>query len=191
MRPLRRERPGPAIVDSHMRPTTHRSPHITIKLPGMLDTIRDFFEKHIDSPAAQGDERRPIELATAALLVEVVRLGGEIKPVEREVVLRAVRGRFGLSAGEAEALVRLAEDQARAATDHYQFTSLINKRFSQTQKQQVVELMWQVAYADAELSAYEQHVIRKIADLLYVPHRAYIAAKLRARDTAGRGAGQT
>jgi len=44
--------------------------------------------------------------------------------------------------------------------------------------------MWQVAYADSELSAYEQHVIRKIADLLYVPHRAYIAAKLRARDAA-------
>jgi len=157
----------------------------------MLDAIRDFFEKHIDAPAAQGDERRPIELATAALLVEVVRLGGEIKPVEREVALRAVRGKFGLTAGEAEALVRLAEDQARAATDHYQFTSLINKRFSQAQKQRVVELMWQVAYADSELSAYEQHVIRKIADLLYVPHRAYIAAKLRARDAVNRGVGET
>jgi uncharacterized tellurite resistance protein B-like protein len=44
--------------------------------------------------------------------------------------------------------------------------------------------MWRVAYADAELSAYEQHTIRKIADLLYVPHRAYIAAKLRARDAS-------
>lgn len=87
--------------------------------------------------------------------------------------------------------MRLAEDQARAATDHYQFTSLINQRFSQAQKQQVVELMWQVAYADSQLSAYEQHVIRKIADLLYVPHRAYIAAKLRARDAVDRGAGQT
>jgi len=95
-----------------------------------------------------------------------------------------VRDKFGLSVGEAEALVRLAEDEAREATDHYQFTSLINQRFSQEQKQRVVELMWQVAYADSELSAYEQHVIRKIADLLYVPHRAYIAAKLRARDAA-------
>jgi uncharacterized tellurite resistance protein B-like protein len=164
---------------------------IEIKLTGMLDAIRDFFEKHIDAPAAQGDDTHAIELATAALLVEVVRLGGEIKPVEHEVVLRAVRGKFGLTAIEAEALVRLAEEQSREATDHYQFTSLINKRFSQAQKQQVVELMWQVAYADSELSPYEQHVIRKIADLLYVPHRAYIAAKLRARDAANRGTGRT
>lgn len=155
----------------------------------MLNAIRDFFEKHIDAPAAQGDGRHSIQLATAALLVEVVRLSGGIKPAEREVVLRAVRDKFGLSAGEAEALVRLAEDEAHEATDHFQFTSLINQRFSQIQKQRVIELMWQVAYADRELSAYEQHVIRKIADLLYVPHRAYIAAKLRARDATGDGAG--
>lgn len=153
----------------------------------MLDAIRDFFERHIDAPPTEGDARRSIELATAALLVEVVRLGGEIKPVEREAVHRAVRGKFGLSADEADALVRLAEREAHEATDHYQFTSLINQRFSQAQKQRVVELMWQVAYADRELSAYEQHVIRKIADLLYVPHRAYIAAKLRARDATPAG----
>ncbi len=157
----------------------------------MLNTIRDFFEKHIDAPAAQGDDRHAIELATAALLVEVVRLGGEIKPAERAAVLRAVRGKFGLSAGEADALVRLAEVEAREATDHYQFTSLINRRFSQAQKQQVVELMWRIAYADGELSAYEQHVIRKIADLLHVSPRAYIAAKLRARDAAAGASGRT
>jgi uncharacterized tellurite resistance protein B-like protein len=158
---------------------------VAITLGEMLDTIREFFEKHIDAPAAQGDDRHSIELATAALLVEVVRLEREIKSAERAAVLRAVRGKFGLSAGEADALVRLAEDEARSATDHFQFTSLINRTFSQAQKQQVIELMWQVAYADSELSAYEQHVIRKISDLLYVPHRAYIAAKLRARDAAG------
>jgi uncharacterized tellurite resistance protein B-like protein len=100
-------------------------------------------------------------------------------------VLRAVREKFGLSAEEAETLIGLAETEAREATDYYQFTSLINRHFSQAQRQRVIELMWQVAYADAELSAHEQHVVRKIAGLLYVPHSAYIAAKLRARDAAG------
>ncbi len=163
---------------------------VAITLVEMLDTIREFFERHIDAPATQGANHHSIEIATAALLVEVARLGREIKPTEHEAVLRAVRSRFGLSAGEADTLVRLAEDQARSATDHFQFTSLINRSFSQAQKQQVIELMWQVAYADSELSAYEQHVIRKIADLLYVPHRAYIAAKLRARDAAGTAPGR-
>jgi uncharacterized tellurite resistance protein B-like protein len=83
-------------------------------------------------------------------------------------------------------LIQLAEDEAGDATDYYQFTSLINRQFSAAQKERVIELMWEVAYADADLSAHEQHVVRKIADLLHVPHRAYIAAKLRARDASGR-----
>jgi uncharacterized tellurite resistance protein B-like protein len=150
----------------------------------MLDAIREFFDSHVGASADRGDERHTIELATAALLIEVVRLDREVGPAERAVVLRAINHRFGLSGAEAETLVRLAEEEARQATDYYQFTSLINKRFTPAQKEQMIEHMWRVAYADAELSAYEQHTIRKIADLLYVPHSAYIAAKLRARDAA-------
>ena len=151
----------------------------------MLTAIREFFDTHIGASTPERDARHAIELATAALLVEVGRLDAEIDAAERAAVLRAVRGKFGLSATEAETLIGLAEAEAREATDYYQFTSLINRHFSQEQRQRVIELMWQVAYADAELSAHEQHVVRKIAGLLYVPHSAYIAAKLRARDAAG------
>ena len=150
----------------------------------MLNAIREFFEAHVDATPG-GDERHAIEVATAALLVETVRLDGEIDAAERAAAQRAVRSKFGLSEADAAALLRLAEEEARNATDYYQFTSLINKRFSAAQKERVIELMWRVAYADADLSAHEQHVVRKIAVLLHVPHRAYIAAKLRARDAAG------
>lgn len=150
----------------------------------MLKAIREFFDTHMDASASERDARHAIQLATAALLVEVARLDRDVDASERSAMLRAVREKFGLEAGEAETLIGLAEAEAREATDYYQFTSLINRHFSQEQRQRVVELMWQVAYADAELSAHEQHVVRKVADLLYVPHGAYIAAKLRARDAA-------
>jgi uncharacterized tellurite resistance protein B-like protein len=150
----------------------------------MLNAIREFFDQHVGA-AAPGDERHAIALATAALLVETVRLDGEIDAAERAAAHRAVRAKFGLSEDEAATLLRLAEEEARDATDYYQFTSLINKQFSAAQKERVIELMWRVAYADEALSAHEQHVVRKIAELLYVPHSAYIAAKLRARDAAG------
>ena len=151
----------------------------------MLNAIREFFEAHMGASGSASDARHAIQLATAALLVEVARLDSEIDAAERAAMLRAVRQKFGLGDDEAATLIGLAEAEARAATDYYQFTSLINRHFSQEQRQRVVELMWQVAYADAELSAHEQHVMRKIADLLYVSHGAYIAAKLRARDAAG------
>jgi uncharacterized tellurite resistance protein B-like protein len=151
----------------------------------MLNAIREFFDQHVAAGATGGEERHTIEVATAALLVETVRLDGEIDETERAAAHRAVRAKFGLGEAEAATLIRLAEEEARDATGYYQFTSLINKQFSAAQKERVIELMWQVAYADAELSAHEQHVVRKIADLLHVPHRAYIAAKLRARTAAG------
>ncbi|HYM47447.1 MAG TPA: TerB family tellurite resistance protein [Burkholderiaceae bacterium] len=156
------------------------------KLRDMLKSIRDYFELNIGAQGAPSAERHSIELATAALLVEVVRSDADIQPGEQQAVLRAVREKFGLSAEEAETLMRLAEEEMRTANDYYQFTSLINRQFSQQQKQRVIELMWQVAYADAELSAHESHVLRRIAELLHVTHGDYIAAKMRARDAAER-----
>ena len=150
----------------------------------MLSAIREFFEQRLASTQPAVRQRHTLELATATLLAEVVRLDGSIDAREREAVLAAVRSQFHLSAEEAETLFRLAETEAREATDYYQFTSLIRQHYSQEERQDIVELMWRAAYADEHLSAHEQHVIRKIADLLYVSHPAYIAAKMRARETA-------
>lgn len=150
----------------------------------MLKAIREFFDRNMAASEAGGHS---IELATAALLVEVVRIDRETSPAEREAVLRAVHEKFGLSGTQADELLRLAEEEVRQATDYYQFTSLINRRFTQAQKERVIELMWRVAYADAELSAHELHLMRKIAGLLHVPDDAYIAAKLRAKEQRDRG----
>ena len=151
----------------------------------MLEAIRDFFERHIGGAAGQPATRHSIELATAALLVEVMRSDTSLPAPERAAVLDAMQAKFGLGAGEATLIVAFAEQEVRQANDYYQFTSLINQRFTQEQKERVIELMWQVAYADGNLSAHELHVMRKVAGLLHVTDAAYIAAKLRAKDAAG------
>lgn len=150
----------------------------------MLASIRSFFIKALAEDSV-GNERHSLEIATAALLVEVVRMDGEATAEEREATLRAVRGKFNLAPGQAQQLIDLAEAEARQANDYYQFTSIINRRFTQAQKIQVVALMWEIAYADKVATPIEEHLIRKIADLLYVEHRDYITAKLAARDAAG------
>ncbi len=149
----------------------------------MLASIRDFFERKV---AGDARPQHSIELATVALLIEVVRIDRDTQPAERDAVLRAVHEKFGLSGAEADELLRLAEEEVRQSTDYYQFTSLINAQFTQQQKQRVIELMWRVAYADDVLSAHELHLMRKIAGLLHVPDGDYIAAKLRAKEDAVR-----
>jgi uncharacterized tellurite resistance protein B-like protein len=152
----------------------------------VLKSIRDFFDRNIAQDALTAD-RHSVELATAALLVEVVRSDAGISVSEQSAVMRAVREKFNLSEQEAQAIFNLAEQEVRTANDYYQFTSLINRHFDQQQKQHIVELMWRVAYADAELGAHENHVLRRVAELLHVTHGDYIAAKMRALDAAERG----
>jgi uncharacterized tellurite resistance protein B-like protein len=152
----------------------------------MLRALKQFFDQNIVNDHSTEPEHA-LRVATAALLVEVVRIDGDRAPQERDVALRAVHEKFGLSQAQADELLQLAEAEMATANDYYQFTSLINQHFSQPQKERMVELMWQVAYADAELSAHELHLMRKVAGLLHVPDSAYIAAKMRAKDASGGG----
>lgn len=149
----------------------------------MLKKIQDFFGQFIDAGlnANEADDPRALQLATAALLMEMMRMDDRIAPAERATALAALRGEFGLAQGELDTLVALAEEEAKQATSYYQFTSLINKRCNAAQKAKIVEYLWQVAYADGHLDSHESHLLRKIADLLYVPHADYVAAKQRGR----------
>ena len=147
----------------------------------MLNAIREFFDRHIDPSPSPERERHAIQLATAALLVEVARIDSESSEAERTAVTRAVREKFGLEAGEAAELIDLAEAEMKQAGDYFQFTSLVNRHFTAPQKLAIVEMMWRIAYADAALSAHENHLMRKIGDLLHIPHGDFIAAKMRAQ----------
>jgi len=150
----------------------------------VLDSIRKFFREHIapDPQAAEADATARARVAAAALLVEVVRSDSHFSADERQAVLESARRKFGLDEQESEALVKLAEAEAAEAHDLYQFTSLINASFSAAQKQQLVEELWRVAWSDDVLHHYEEHVIRKVADLIHVPHSVFIGAKLRVMD---------
>jgi len=150
----------------------------------MLKTLRDLFDAvlppHPDAPPAHAEHA--LQLATAVLLVEVMRSDPEIADAERKAVALALRNQFGLRDDEGERLVELAQRASREATDYFAFTSKINEAFDMPQKIVIVEHMWRVAYADGVLGAHENHVMRRLSDLLHIPHGAYVNAKARARE---------
>ncbi|MCK0510973.1 TerB family tellurite resistance protein [Aromatoleum buckelii] len=149
----------------------------------MLRTLNDLFRSLFDSPPSADEpaSQHTLQLATAVLLVEVMRSDAKIGAQERHAVLAALRDKFALADDELERLFELAETHATEATDFHHFTSKINKGFSAEQKLRIVELLWQVALADGHISHHENHLMRKLGDLLHIPHAAYVAAKQRAR----------
>ena len=148
----------------------------------MLKAIRNFVEKQVMVPASPQRQStdHSLRLATAALLVEMSRQDEMIHDNERRAIEDALRDRFDLSQEEVDELYAMAEAEVREAIDYYQFTSLIKEHFSMEQKERVVELLWQVAIADGHIDRYEEHMVRRIAELLYLPHSAFIRAKHRA-----------
>jgi uncharacterized tellurite resistance protein B-like protein len=147
----------------------------------MLTAIRKFFDQHIaaqpDEPEASAERRA--QIAAAVLLVEVARSDHDFSDAERQAVLASVQRKFGLSPAEAQEMLSLAESESGDAHDIYQFTSKIDATFSPDQKVRLIEELWRAAYADSTLHEYEEHLIRRIADMLHLSHSQFIAAKLR------------
>lgn len=152
----------------------------------MLKGIQDFFRRRIE-PGLGGlvdVGHSGLRLATAALLVEMMRMDRTITDAERDSVAATLIGELAVEPAALEELLALAAEEASAATDYFQFTSLINRSASPSQKVALIESLWRVAFADGHLDDHEAHLLKKIAGLLHVPHAEYVNAKSRARDAA-------
>ena len=144
----------------------------------MLKAIREFFDSRILTKDGhpEGTAGR-LRLATAALLIEMTRADNKVTEDERRAVDEALSEAFALTAEETKELVRLADHELRDAASLFQFTHLIDTQFTLEQKISVVEMLWRVAFSDACKDYREEHLVRKIADLLHVPHSAFIRAR--------------
>tara|TARA_B100001123_G_scaffold332261_1_gene374821 strand:+ start:167 stop:619 length:453 start_codon:yes stop_codon:yes gene_type:complete len=143
----------------------------------MFRTLRTIFEQQISAFADEPETRHSLELASAALLFEISRADDDVSAIERKAISAAVQGVFQLSNDEIDDLVSSAEDAVDSSISLYDFTSIVNDRFSREQKIDLIQLLWTVAYADNHLDHYEEYYVRKIADLLHISHSDYIRTK--------------
>ena len=138
----------------------------------MLKRVRKRDENPRDSASAR-------RLTVATLLVEIARADFSVDSSERTAIRRMLASAYGLDPGSARILVEEAERAVEEAVSLYEFTSRLNEELSPPEKVEIIEMLWRVAFADGRLDKYEEHLVRKAADLLYVPHRRFIRAKLK------------
>ncbi len=135
--------------------------------------------------AAPEDMEHALRVATAVLLVEVVRADFIVEPSEQRRLRQLLEQQFQLSQSELDALLEEAEADADRLVSIQHITRLLNEHYDHSMKQRVVEMMWRLVYADGEKSHYEEHLIRQVADLLYLSQTEFIQARHRAEaDTA-------
>lgn len=152
----------------------------------MLSTISSFFDSLL-KPGKQESAQHNVDrlhLASAALLVELANADTHMDAKEEQVLLDILETKLELDKATLQNLWTLAHEEQRGATSLYQFTSLINAAYGYNEKVQLLHHMWEVAYADGRVDRFEEHLIRKVADLLYLTHGDFIRTKLAARPTA-------
>jgi uncharacterized tellurite resistance protein B-like protein len=148
----------------------------------MIDRIRQFFEQHIIAPDVVSEDEldHQLRLASAALMIEGLHADYSVNQDELDILRDTLQQNFGISQDEALELIQLAKAERTEATDYYQFTSLINEYYTQQQKRDLVTHLWQMAYADRTIHKFEEHLVRRLSDLLHVPHSAFIQSKHKA-----------
>ena len=130
------------------------------------------------SPESPPPMLRPaLEKVTAALMIQLAGVDQHIATEELTVIRSYIDKTFQVPASELNSIVNDALAQAEQATSLYEFTSLIHERFTPAQKYEIVLNLWRIAFADGQLDKYEEHFIRKAAELLYVPHPEFMRAK--------------
>ena len=145
----------------------------------MFGTIQALLKKTLCAPQeAPLDREQALRMATVALLMEVARADDGMSDEEREVILRIIERDYSVSTRRALELADAAERHADDITSLYPLTRLITGECSVEERVAIVRLLWEVTFADGHVDKHEEHLVRKVADLLYVPHRHFIRARL-------------
>jgi uncharacterized tellurite resistance protein B-like protein len=146
----------------------------------MIDKIKSFFSKNVLEP--ETELTSPDQLATAALLIEVMVIDGDLDDQEMQSIAGTLSNMLHLSKEQIDQLIELSKEEVADATSLYQFTKEINEHFDFEKKLSLMTAMWRVAFADGHLDKYEENIIRRVADLLHIRHSEYIRCKANAKD---------
>lgn len=170
-----------ATTSSSRCPNLHDLPMIRRLLVQIAETLS------VERSTTEGAESRnaALRLATAVLLVDVARADHVFDDSEFEQLLQLIEAHFGLTTGEATQLLSDANARADDLVSLHEFTALLHEHLSESEKAQIISMLWQVAYADGRLDKYEDSLILKISDLLYVSRGRVMRLKHDAASAAG------
>jgi len=148
----------------------------------MLKSIQNIFKRK-ENESAVDSKKSEQELAYASLLIEVINSDNKFDDRERDKLLEILSSKLDIHKEELDNFTQLAQKKSEDSTSLYEFTREINDQYEYEEKVSLITDLWGIAYSDGKLDKYEDYVIRKIADLIYVSHADFIKSKLKVKNT--------
>ena len=147
----------------------------------MLKSIQNIFKRK-ENESAVDSKKSEQELAYASLLIEVINSDNKFDDRERDKLLEILSNKLDIHKEELDNFTELAQKKSEDSTSLYEFTREINDQYEYEEKVSLITDLWGIAYSDGKLDKYEDYVIRKIADLIYVSHADFIKSKLKVKN---------
>ena len=148
----------------------------------MLKSIQNIFKRK-ENESAVDFKKSEQELTYASLLIEVINSDNKFDDRERDKLLEILSSKLDIHKEELDNFTELAQKKSEDSTSLYEFTREINDQYEYEEKVSLITDLWGIAYSDGKLDKYEDYVIRKIADLIYVSHADFIKSKLKVKNT--------
>lgn len=145
----------------------------------MIAPVIDRIKRLLSAPETVPTRRDDLQIAVAVLLVEAARMDDTFDEYERGTVEHLLEQKFQLSHDEAQGLLKLAEETAERSHQLHPFTRLAVERMDPKRRIRLIEMLWEVAYADGKLDPDEDVLLRRVAGLIYVSDEDRIAARQR------------
>lgn len=130
-------------------------------------------------------KKHKVEIAACALFIEMAKADGEFTDEERSFIISEMKNTFNLEDDCIDDLMALAEQRVKESVSLYEFTGIINNTFTQPEKIELIESLWKLIYKDEKLSAYEDHLIKRIGATMNIEHKQIINAKLWVKEQMG------
>ena len=147
----------------------------------MLPRLKTIIKKLSEAGQSNANTQDQLKMAAVVLLVEVMMADHHIDAGEKQQLIQSTMELLEISQDESAELIEQATKQHADLVSLYDVTSVINAHFDQQRKIDVIAHMWRIAYADRQWDKYEEHLIRKVADLLYISHKDFVQARHKAQ----------
>jgi uncharacterized tellurite resistance protein B-like protein len=145
----------------------------------MLKKIRSIFTRTSEEVSEKEQVSQKIDKTCAALIIEVALADKVFDESEVNLLKEMLLKAYTLEAVEIQDLIENAEKAVEESTSLYEYTKEVNDNFDYESKLNLVDQLWRIAFADGNLDKYEEHVVRKIADLIHISHNDFIHSKLK------------
>ncbi len=149
----------------------------------MFENLKKFIADTIGEPErATGFADDDYRLATAALLIHVANVDGAIDPPERQRLRQLIEDQFGLDAADTTRLIERAEQSDKESVDFFHFTNVLKRALDDDGRHKIIEMMWNVVFADGEVTEFEENIVWRIAGLLGVSNRDRVMLRQKVAD---------